>query len=110
VNFNRTGIERRLDPAIELSLFRITQEALNNILRHAQATIGTIHLDFQPCAIALEIKDNGIGFRAPHSPAEFAPAGHFGLLGMYERTEVIGGKLFITSSDDGTIIRVDIKG
>jgi signal transduction histidine kinase len=109
VNFTHSGMERRLDPAIELTLFRITQEAMSNVVRHAQATITQIKLDFPPAGVTLEIKDNGSGFTPPRSPAEFAPSGHFGLLGMHERAEIIRGKLSISSGADGTIIQVTVK-
>jgi len=109
VKFTHSGMERRMDPAIELTLFRITQEALSNVVRHAEATITQIKLDFLPAVVTLEIKDNGRGFTPPRSPAEFAPAGHFGLLGMHERAEIIGGKLSISSDADGTVIQVTVK-
>jgi two-component system sensor histidine kinase UhpB len=109
VNFSHTGIERRLDTAVELTLFRITQEALNNVIRHANATQTRVSLDFQPSAITLEVKDDGAGFTPPRSPAEFAPGGHYGLLGMHERSELIGGKLSIASDAGGTSIQVIVK-
>ncbi len=106
LDFSQVGTERRLDAAAELTLFRVAQEALSNVSRHAEATETRIHLEFQPTTVKLEISDNGKGFTPPRSPAEFAPAGHFGLLGMHERAELIGGKLSIMSSEQGTVIRV----
>ena len=108
VGFSCLGIERRLDAAVELTLFRITQESLSNVARHAAATLTAISLVFQPNVVILEVKDNGKGFTPPRSPAEFAPGGHYGLLGMHERAELIWGKLTIESSANGTIIRVTI--
>jgi signal transduction histidine kinase len=109
VSFSHAGIERRMDPAVELALFRITQEALSNVSHHAEATLTQITLDFLASSITLEVKDNGIGFSPPRSPAEFAPGGHFGLLGMHERAEIIGGKLSIRSDVNGTIIQVVVE-
>lgn len=109
VDFTCSGNVRRLDPVVELTMFRITQEALNNVIRHAEATLLQIKLDFLSSGIALEIKDNGIGFTPPRSPAEYAPSGHFGLLGMHERAEIIGGKLSIRSDANGTIIQVTVN-
>jgi len=109
VDFTRKGTERRLDPAVELTLFRIAQEALSNVSRHSEATQTQVSLDFQPSAVILEIKDNGKGFTPPRSPAEFAPGGHYGLLGMHERAELIGGKLTIESSGIGTVLRVTVS-
>jgi signal transduction histidine kinase len=98
VTFERSGQEVRLSPPVELALYRIGQEALNNVIRHAQATQASVQIRFSPDSVRLEVSDNGIGFEVPESPAEFAPGGHFGLLGMYERTEMIGAKLNIRSS------------
>jgi len=98
VDFHRQGVEKRLDPAIELALYRIAQEAFSNISRHAQATQASLKIHFSPLAVTIEITDNGIGFDVPKSPAEFAPSGHFGLLGLYERAELIGAALEIISA------------
>ena len=48
--------------------------------------------------IEMRISDNGIGFEMPNTPADFAPSGHFGLLGMYERADLIGARLTIRST------------
>ena len=97
LDFNRSGAEIRLSPPVELALYRISQEALSNIVRHAQANQATLTISYTPQSVHLAISDNGIGFEVPESPAEFAPSGHFGLLGMHERTEMIGAKLDIQS-------------
>jgi len=109
VEFKCEGPERRLEKALELTLFRITQEAMSNILHHAEASQVWISLNFETSHVTLEIKDNGKGFTPPRSPAEFAPGGHFGLLGIHERSELAGGKFTITSSGGGTTIRVVLK-
>lgn len=108
--FTHTGAERRLAADVELSLFRIAQEALSNAARHAAATQVAVHIDFQPTALTLEVSDNGKGFVPPRSPAEFAPGGHYGLLGMHERVELIGGKLTIESAPGyGATLRVELS-
>ena len=98
VEFERQGVERRLDPDVELALYRIAQEALNNVARHAQATQAHLSISFTPQEVTLQAIDNGKGFEVPGSPAEFAPGGHFGLLGLSERAELIGARLEIHSS------------
>jgi signal transduction histidine kinase len=98
IDFQRTGTERRLSPTIELALYRITQEALSNVLRHARASRAMLHIAFYPENVLLEITDDGQGFEVPESPSEFAPSGHFGLLGMHERAELIGARLEIRST------------
>ena len=98
IEFQRQGVEKRLHPNVELALYRMAQEALNNVAQHAQASQAYLNISFTPQEISLQVSDDGKGFDVPKSPAEFAPAGHFGLLGMYERAELIGAMLEIHSS------------
>jgi two-component system sensor histidine kinase UhpB len=108
VDFHRVGAERRLNATIELALYRIVQEALSNTARHAEATQAAITLAFAPQEVRLEITDNGQGFEVPNSPAEFAPGGHYGLLGIFERAELIGADLKIQSAP-GKGIRLAVR-
>jgi signal transduction histidine kinase len=98
VEFLKQGKVSRLDPPVELALYRIVQEALSNITRHSGATLVAIKILFQGEGVTISIEDNGKGFTVPISPAEFAPSGHFGLLGMFERAELIGGEMEVSSS------------
>jgi signal transduction histidine kinase len=98
IAFVKEGAERRLPAPVELALYRIAQEGLNNVARHAQATRAELGIHFNHDKIELRISDNGVGFEAPNSPADFAPSGHFGLLGMYERADLIGARLRIQST------------
>jgi signal transduction histidine kinase len=97
IAFSCRGEARRLSPEVELALYRITQEALSNIARHARASQASINLAFTSTAVSIEISDNGIGFTPPDSPAVFARTGHFGLLGLYERAELIGASIDLRS-------------
>jgi two-component system sensor histidine kinase UhpB len=97
VDFHRTGHEQRLERDVELALYRIAQEALSNVARHAKAKSATLNINFSEREIKLEISDDGVGFIMPTSPTDFAPSGHFGLLGMKERSELIGGKFEVES-------------
>jgi len=107
VNFQKSGQERRLTGEVELVLYRIAQEALNNVIRHAEASDVTLHIAYEEERVELEVSDNGIGFQIPNSPTDFAPSGHFGLLGMHERAELIGAKLKIESAlGGGTRLKV----
>jgi signal transduction histidine kinase len=109
VNFQKTGQERRLVREVELSLYRISQEALSNVVKHSQATQADLKIIFSASEVQIEVHDNGIGFIVPTSPTEFAPNGHFGLLGMYERADLIGAKLEVSStSRKGTQLRVRV--
>jgi signal transduction histidine kinase len=96
VDFHPSGKERRLSREIELALYRIAQEALNNIVRHAKAKHANLQIAFDK-EIKLEVMDDGIGFSVPKSPTEFAPSGHFGLLGIRERADLIGARLEVQS-------------
>ncbi len=96
-----------LPEEIRLALFRITQETMNNIVKHAQASQVTIRFWKTPDQVILEILDNGIGFTIPQDWLELARQRHLGLVGMRERAEALGGKLQISSRPgQGTQVRV----
>ncbi|HWQ83987.1 MAG TPA: ATP-binding protein [Anaerolineales bacterium] len=107
VTFQLSGAERRLDESVELALYRIAQEALNNVVWHAQAKSAAVELEFEAEAVRLSITDDGTGFQAPRSPAELAAQGHFGLLGISERADLIGAQLDLQSTPgQGTRIQI----
>lgn len=107
VDFQKSGSERRLAREVELSLYRIAQEALTNVVKHSEATHADLAIGFDNSEISLVITDNGNGFIAPNSPTEFAPNGHFGLLGIHERADLIGARLEIESAlGKGTRLKV----
>ncbi len=92
---------------VEVALFRITQEALNNVVKHAQAQQVTIRLDETDQGVLLVVADDGVGFRAgPENGRDRAPGG-FGLRTMRERAEALRGQLEITSTvGQGTAVKV----
>lgn len=108
VDFHHTGHEQRLERDVELALYRIVQEALSNVVRHANASRATLNINFSEREIKLGVSDDGIGFVMPKSPTDFAPSGHFGLLGMKERSELIGGRLEV-QSESGKGTRLSIR-
>jgi len=109
IDFQKIGQERRLSHDVELSLYRIAQEALNNVIKHSKATRADLKITFETSVINVEVVDNGIGFAVPNSPTEFAPSGHFGLLGVHERVDLIGAKLEIESAlGKGTSLKVKL--
>jgi len=109
VGFHHQGIERRLDASAELALYRMAQEAMSNIVRHAQAKHASLSVSFTPVNVSLQVSDDGVGFELPKSPAEYAANGHYGLLGLHERAELIGAALDIsTSPGKGTSLTVTI--
>ena len=96
--------EERLAPDQEQELLRLTQEALNNVLKHAHAQHVSVCLDVMTDRAVLEVTDDGTGFEPSHQPA-----GGYGLRGMRERAERLGGTLHIASSPGtGTRVRVEV--
>lgn len=92
------GKERRLPPETELGLFRIAQESIRNVERHAHATHVTVTVTFAEHQIGLDVLDDGVGFTLPTRVGDFAATGQLGLLGIYERAQLLGGSLEIKSS------------
>ena len=87
--------ERQLAPSIERELFRIAQEALNNVAKHSRATSAVVELVFSSDLVRLSVEDNGVGFDPSH-PKSGEPG--LGLTHMQERAEGLGGKLAIESA------------
>ena len=87
------GNERRLDTHVEIGLFRIIQEALNNVEKHSRADSVRICFEFGHKFVSVIIEDNGCGF---DSGADFG-RDHFGLMGMRERINLLNGELLIKS-------------
>lgn len=109
VDFQITGRERRMSADVELALYRIGQEGLSNVTRHARATCAELHLVFDVDDTTLSIHDDGCGFTVPESPAEMTGSGHFGLLGIQERAEIIGARLSIESTlGEGTHLTISL--
>jgi PAS domain S-box-containing protein len=100
--------EEDLPDEIRLGLFRVYQEAVNNIIRHARATRLEVHFKEDDSHAALEIFDNGVGFTLPRDWLELARRGHLGLVGMRERTEAMGGTIRISSQPGSTRIEVSV--
>jgi signal transduction histidine kinase len=107
IDFQKSGEEQRLSREVELALYRITQEALNNVIRHSSAKNVNLCISFDHGNFQLEVIDDGIGFQIPKSPADFAQLGHFGLLGIRERADLIGARLEVESTPgNGTRLKV----
>lgn len=85
VTFKKQGSEKRLAAPVDLALYCIAQEALNNVTRHVQASQADLGIHFGHDKIEMQVNDNGIGFEVPNTPADFALSGHFGLLGCTSR-------------------------
>jgi signal transduction histidine kinase len=111
----RTGLELRwkaegnyegLDPSIEQAIYRVAEEALANVERHAAARRVTVELRRQDEKVTLSVHDDGQGFD-PHQPRR---DGHYGLAGMAERAALIGGHLEVTSEPGaGTWVHLTLE-
>lgn len=105
--FALDGQSRRLTAAQEIALYRIVQEALTNAARYAGAHSIRVQVAFQAGALTVRVQDDGRGFTAPERVSNLAASGHYGLMGMQERAELIGAQLGIRSAPGvGTTIEV----
>ncbi len=103
------GEKRRLAPEAELTLFRIAQEALSNVRKHAQATQAAMTVQFADNAVQITVQDNGCGFVPPTLAGDLAATGKLGLMGMHERARLLGGALSVTSEPgQGTCVTVNV--
>jgi signal transduction histidine kinase len=99
--------ENTLPESLRLTLFRIYQVALTNVLRHAGARNVTVQLAMNSHEVILEISDDGRGFDVPESWFQFAHEGHLGLVGAIERANAVGARLEVDSAPGkGTRLRV----
>jgi len=106
-SFHLSGTPVRLPPNVEVAVYRIVQEALNNVATHAQAQTTQLFVDFMPGKLRIVIQDDGIGFdvNAPH----VSPRQHLGLIGMRERAESLRGKLEVRSRPgEGTRVILEV--
>ncbi|KAA3656448.1 MAG: HAMP domain-containing protein [Chloroflexi bacterium] len=108
VDFNLSLGKQRLPFEIESTLYRIAQECLTNVLRHAQASHVTVELLPLPYAICLRVEDDGIGFD-PNDLGNGKKRPRLGLIGLQERAEMLGGSLVVQSAPGaGTSVQVRI--
>lgn len=103
--FNLVGKETRIPSGLEIAIFRLVQEALSNINKHAKATFLSVELTLEPDQVQIYVVDNGIGFDVPLTEQRIAKGNNFGLLGMRERVELLEGTMVLESEkDSGTKI------
>ena len=96
VDFRVEGDPRRLNPELELTVFRIAQEALRNVERHAAARCVAVRVVFNVDEVGIAVEDDGVGF----VPVAGESNGHLGLLSMRERAQLFGGTLTVRSQPD----------
>ena len=109
VKLTGVALTSRLPADTELALYRILQEALKNVQKHARAHQVSVHLAQHGNNVQLLIKDDGVGFNTKRQPAKRKGSSRLGLLGMHERAAYVGGTLTVKSMrHTGTEIEVRI--
>ncbi|MBB5235233.1 GAF domain-containing sensor histidine kinase [Deinococcus budaensis] len=105
-----SGPERRLTPALELTVFRLVQEALTNVDKHAGAHSAAIRVAYGPGGVRVAVTDDGQGF-TPGQALARAQGGHLGLIGLRERVALAGGLLDVESEPGrGTTLTFTLPG
>jgi two-component system sensor histidine kinase DegS len=103
------GEELLISSALKIAIFRIVQEALNNITKHAQAKDVFIELKYQPGHLIVSVRDNGVGFNLDTVRMSRARRPSLGLAGMQERAALVGGEVSIQSSPgQGTLVEAKL--
>ncbi|MFY9605048.1 MAG: sensor histidine kinase [bacterium] len=109
VNLAVFGQEVRLASAVEVGLFRIIQEALHNVSKHARAASARVTLTYGQEQLLLSVRDDGRGFDLREVERGGRAGGHFGLISMRERAELLGGRFEVKSAPgQGTRITVAV--
>jgi signal transduction histidine kinase len=107
ISFSTQGEEQDLTSFVEMTLYRMVQDSLNNIIHHAAARHARVVVELGPSDFTLRIEDDGKGFDTSIPPAKLAGQGHFGLLGLHERAKLIDAELTIQSTPgQGTTITI----
>jgi len=105
VEMEEQGPERELEPPLERAVMRIVGESLRNVAQHAHANAAKLRLEYGQNEIGVIVEDDGVGFDTEPTIAIAAERGHFGIAGMRERAESIGGSLTILSQPgQGSVI------
>jgi signal transduction histidine kinase len=105
IQFEAVGVDTPLLPGAETALYRIVQEALTNVVRHAEATRADVLLERRGDRLIAVVEDNGVGF----DPEAALPSERMGLIGMRERAEMLGGTLVVESAADvGTTLVLEV--
>lgn len=97
----------RLPPDVEIALFRVLQEAISNIAEHARARQVEINFEFEPDQVSVTVEDDGIGFDLDEVARSPDMKRGLGLMGMWERMELVGGKVIVSSTPgEGTTLSI----
>lgn len=98
VTYNTSGEAPPMDQRVAIHVYRVLQEALNNIARHSKSARAAVRLQYSPDAVVLEVEDAGVGFDDPQE------ARGMGLVSMRERAELVNGRLELLKSEGGGVL------
>jgi signal transduction histidine kinase len=102
IQYKKTGPSRELDRTVSIHLYRVLQEALNNVVRHSGSAHAAVRLRFVPAAVVLEVEDAGVGFRDMDRQG-------MGLISMRERAELVNGHIeFLEREGGGALVRITV--
>jgi signal transduction histidine kinase len=102
VRYEKSGAARELDRAVAIHLYRVMQEALNNIAKHSQSRQAAVRLRYLPESVVLEVEDHGVGFGSSHGFG-------MGLVSMRERADLVNGRLDLENgSSGGALVRLTV--
>ena len=102
ISYEKSGVARQLDREISIHLYRVMQEALNNVAKHAGSKHAALRLQFLPLEVILEVRDEGVGFGTEDKQG-------LGLVSMRERAEMMNGRIeFLDGEHGGAIVRVTV--
>jgi signal transduction histidine kinase len=102
VAYEKTGTDCELDKEVSIHLYRVVQEALNNVVRHAKSTHAAVRLRFDSAALVVEVEDDGVGY--PESTSH-----GLGLVSMRERTDLVNGTIeFVQGKNGGALVRATV--
>lgn len=102
VEYEKSGVMRELDRGVTIHLYRVLQEALNNVARHSKSASAQVRLKYLPATVILEVEDRGIGFGEGEGKG-------MGLISMRERAELVGGRVEVLKAEgSGTLVRMTV--
>src|SRR5579871_2381579 len=103
IRYQKDGPSRAVDRDVAIHLYRVLQEALNNVARHSKSTHAEVRLRYQPETVVLEVEDHGVGF----SPVKENRG--MGLISMRERAELVNGRIeFLQRNGGGALVRLTV--
>jgi len=102
ISFTKTGENRPVEREASVHVYRVLQEALNNVAKHARSAAAQVRLNLSPDLLVLEVEDSGSGFSGRRGQG-------MGLVSMRERAEIVGGQIeFLTGSTGGALVRLTV--